>query len=214
MPLQDAPLPDSLLPYAHAQVLKEMMSSVVDNPPLEYRAEKEKAEGEAADSAAKAAEAAARRAAQEAAQPQAAAPAAPEHAPSPGAVRQNPRRQSKDDANRKLSGKAPITPADLSAGRLGSSATIRTSLWTFWLQTNVCYAVAGCSRKQPRCKSAKCCRPEEASRGGGAAGGAAIALFFQQEEGQGLEQLLKGQEPRIRGCRPGCRGLPGQECGA
>ncbi len=87
-PVQDAALQNSLLPHAHAQVLREMMQWVKNDPPAGMVEAKGQMLEELAEIDAEKAEAEARRLA----------------SPPQSCKRRNAGRQSKDMANRRLSG--------------------------------------------------------------------------------------------------------------
>ena len=93
--LQDAALQKSLLPYAYALVLKEMMQWAFDNPPAEMVETKRQVQEELAEIDARKAEAEARRLA---------SPPEPKQAPASRGKRKNPSRQSKDEARLRMSG--------------------------------------------------------------------------------------------------------------
>ena len=93
--MQDAALQKSLLPYAHALMLREMMLWVYNNPPADYVEAKREVVEELAEIDAEKAKAEARRLA---------SPPIPKQAPASGGKRKNPGRHSKNEANRRMSG--------------------------------------------------------------------------------------------------------------
>ena len=94
-PVQDAALQKSLLPHAHALVLREMMQWVNEDPPAGTVEAKMQMLEEMAEIAAEKAEAEARRLA---------SPSEPKQAPALGSKRKNPGRHSKDEARLRMSG--------------------------------------------------------------------------------------------------------------
>ena len=121
-PLQDAALQKSLLPYARALMLREMMQWVFNNSPAEYIDGTGEMLEELAEIAAKKAEVAARRLA---------SPPEPKQAPTSRGKRKNPGRQSKDEANKRISGTIVdmILSAELCMNMQHSMTAVKSSAY-------------------------------------------------------------------------------------